>query len=130
MDVSAGDAVRLVAEQAGDGRLIVPEIGGLTGCIGRPRRSMLADRVGALAALPGAVHNDVGDDLPSCRRAPGHPLSLDGTGEQSRLPRSTDDIKPVRSYPLLAATRVAPDPAQSPPAAISTASAKRGRPEC
>ena len=31
MHVSAGDAVRLVAEQAGDGRLVVAKIGGKTG---------------------------------------------------------------------------------------------------
>jgi hypothetical protein len=29
--VSAGDAVRLVAEQAGDGRLVITQIGGKTG---------------------------------------------------------------------------------------------------
>ena len=31
MDVPAGDAVRLVAEQAGDGRLVIAQIGGETG---------------------------------------------------------------------------------------------------
>jgi hypothetical protein len=31
MDLPAGDAVRLVAEQAGDGRLVEAEIGGKTG---------------------------------------------------------------------------------------------------